>query len=59
VSRCPQCRHENPGDAKFCLECGRRTDKGEQAREHFTTATTMYREMDMRYCGSRRMRSLR
>ena len=22
--RCPQCRHENPGDAKFCLECGRR-----------------------------------
>ena len=21
---CPQCRHENPGDAKFCLECGRR-----------------------------------
>jgi hypothetical protein len=24
VSRCPQCQHENPGDAKFCLECGRR-----------------------------------
>jgi class 3 adenylate cyclase/tetratricopeptide (TPR) repeat protein len=24
VSPCPQCRHENPGDAKFCLECGRR-----------------------------------
>ena len=24
VSRCPQCRHENPGDAKSCLECGRR-----------------------------------
>jgi class 3 adenylate cyclase/tetratricopeptide (TPR) repeat protein len=24
VSRCPQCRHENPSDAKFCLECGRR-----------------------------------
>jgi hypothetical protein len=24
VMRCPQCRHENPGDAKFCLECGRR-----------------------------------
>jgi class 3 adenylate cyclase len=22
--RCPQCRHENPGDAKFCLECGQR-----------------------------------
>jgi ribosomal protein L40E len=25
----------------------RRTGKGEQAQEHFTTATTMYREMDM------------
>ena len=24
VMRCSQCRHENPGDAKFCLECGRR-----------------------------------
>src|SRR5678815_2475374 len=24
MMRCPQCRHENPGDAKFCLECGRR-----------------------------------
>ncbi len=24
MSRCPQCQHENPGDAKFCLECGRR-----------------------------------
>jgi tetratricopeptide (TPR) repeat protein len=27
----------------------RRTDKREQAQEHFTTATTMYREMDMRF----------
>ena len=24
VMRCPGCHHENPGDAKFCLECGRR-----------------------------------
>jgi class 3 adenylate cyclase/tetratricopeptide (TPR) repeat protein len=22
VSRCPQCHHDNPGDAKFCLGCG-------------------------------------
>jgi class 3 adenylate cyclase/tetratricopeptide (TPR) repeat protein len=22
--QCPQCGHENSGDAKFCLECGRR-----------------------------------
>ena len=27
----------------------RRTGKQEQAREHVTTATTMYREMDMRF----------
>ncbi len=27
----------------------RRTGKREQAREHFTTATTMYRDMDMRF----------
>jgi hypothetical protein len=27
----------------------RRTDKREQARDHLTTATTMYREMDMRF----------
>ena len=26
-----------------------RTGKREQAREHLTTATTMYREMDMRF----------
>jgi len=24
LSYCPQCRHDNPADAKFCLECGRR-----------------------------------
>jgi lipopolysaccharide biosynthesis regulator YciM len=27
----------------------RRTGEREQAREHLTTATTMYREMDMRF----------
>ena len=27
----------------------RRTGQREQAREHLTTATTMYREMDMRF----------
>ncbi len=27
----------------------RRTDKREQAQEHLTTATTMYREMGMTY----------
>ena len=27
----------------------RRTSQREQAREHLTTATTMYREMDMRF----------
>jgi len=27
----------------------RKTDQHEQARQHLTTATTMYREMDMRF----------
>jgi len=27
----------------------RRTAKNQEAREHLTTATTMYREMDMRF----------
>jgi len=27
----------------------RRTSKREQAREHLTTATTLYRDMDMRF----------
>jgi hypothetical protein len=27
----------------------RRTDKQQEAQEHLTTATTMYREMDMRF----------
>ena len=27
----------------------RQTNKPDQAREHFTTATTMYREMDMQF----------
>ena len=27
----------------------RRTDNREQAQEHLATATTMYREMDMRF----------
>ena len=27
----------------------RRTGKREQAQEHLTTATTMYRDMDMRF----------
>ncbi len=24
MTRCAQCRHENPADAKFCLQCGHR-----------------------------------
>ena len=28
----------------------RRTGKREQAGEHLTTATTVYREIDMRFC---------
>ena len=36
----------------------RRTGKREQAREHLDTATTMYREMDMRFWLDRRRRNM-
>jgi tetratricopeptide (TPR) repeat protein len=41
----PQVAHCHAGLAKLY----RRTGKHEQARDHVTTATTMYREMDMRF----------
>ena len=40
--RVAQCHH---GRRKLY----RRTGKREQARDHLTTATTMYREMEMRF----------
>jgi len=39
----PLVAHCHLGLGRLC----RRTDKREQAQEHLTTATTMYREMDM------------
>jgi hypothetical protein len=41
----PLVAHCHLGLAKL----SRRTGQREQAREHLTTATTMYREMDMRF----------
>jgi tetratricopeptide (TPR) repeat protein len=41
----PLVAHCHLGLGKLCA----RTGKREQAREHLTTATTMYREMDMRF----------
>jgi hypothetical protein len=41
----PLVAHCHLGLAKL----SRRTGKREQAQEHLTTATTMYREMDMRF----------
>jgi uncharacterized protein HemY len=41
----PLVAHCHLGLGKLC----RRTAKREQAHEHLTAATTMYREMDMRY----------
>ena len=41
----PLVAHCHRGLAKLY----RRTGKQEQARDHLTTATTMYREMDMRF----------
>jgi len=37
--------HCHLGLGKLC----RRTDKRERAQEHLATATTMYRDMDMRF----------
>ena len=45
--QCPRCQHENPPLGLGRLY--RRTGPREQAPEHLTTATTMYREMDMRF----------
>ena len=42
----PLVAHCHLGLGKFC----RRTGNREQAQEHLTTATTMYREMGMAYC---------
>jgi tetratricopeptide (TPR) repeat protein len=41
----PLVAHYHLGLAKLC----RRTSQREQAHDHLTTATTMYREMDMRF----------
>ena len=58
---CPRCQHENSPSAKLCeaplvarchLGLGklyRRVGQHDQAQEHLTTATTLYREMDMRF----------
>ena len=45
AARHAPARRPLPGLAKL----SRRTGKREQALEHLTTATTMYREMDMRF----------
>ncbi len=42
---CPLVAHCHHGLGKLY----RRTGKREQAQEHLTTVTTMYREMDMRF----------
>jgi uncharacterized membrane protein YvbJ len=36
--RCPRCHSQNREGANLCENCG-----------HLTSATTMYREMDMRF----------
>jgi class 3 adenylate cyclase/tetratricopeptide (TPR) repeat protein len=45
LGMCPIVAHCHLGLGKL----SRRTGKDEQAQEHLTTATTMYREMDMRF----------
>ena len=46
------CTADTAGSAEDAFGLGklsRRTGRREQAQEHLTTATTMYREMDMRF----------
>jgi hypothetical protein len=43
--RRPLAAHCHLGLGKLCAH----TNKREQAKEHLTTATTLYREMDMRF----------
>ncbi len=59
--RCPRCQHENRPQAKFCEECASPFNGAspttpsyaelktevESLRRALTTATRMYREMDM------------
>jgi phage FluMu protein Com len=60
--QCPRCRAENRERRRFCGECGfsfalkcpscgfiNESRTREQAREHLTTATTMYSDMGMRF----------
>ena len=52
LMQCYKCGHDNRSGAKFCEECAarkllRRTGNREQAQEHITKATAMYREMNM------------
>ena len=45
IGMCPLVAHCHFGLGKL----DRRAGKRQEAQEHFTTATTMYREMDMRF----------
>lgn len=54
--KCHRCQHDSGAGAKFVAHCHlglaklyRRTGKRDDAREHLTTATTTYRETDMRF----------
>ena len=46
--QCPRCQHENSTGTKFC-GLYQRAGTRAQAHEHLTTATTMYRAMDMQF----------
>ena len=65
ASRCPSCGFDNPEGFAYCGKCGVRVADApapasprsytpkhlaeKLAREHLTTATAMYREMDMHF----------
>jgi hypothetical protein len=43
------CARSSPIATSASASSSRRTGKRQEAQEHLTTATTMYREMDMRF----------
>jgi hypothetical protein len=58
--KCPRCQQDATSDADFCPEWARHchlglgkvyrhTGKRDQAREHLTSSTTMYRDMGMTF----------
>ena len=47
--KCPRCQHENEAGGHCTRSAPHPSPQMQQAQEHLTTATTMYRGMGMTY----------